>query len=59
MMKRFQVLLSDLSLRRYTLASNDVFDRNLSRKLIHISSGSLFMLTWPLFSSRPEAGHGN
>jgi len=37
------------------LASNDILERNLSRKLVHVSSGPLFMLTWPLFSSTPKA----
>jgi len=37
------------------LASREVLDRKLSRKLIHTSCGPFFMLTWPLFSSMPEA----
>ena len=39
------------------LASNDVLERKLSRKLVHVSSGPLFMLfSWPLFSSTPKVG---
>ena len=37
------------------LASNDVLERTLSRKVIHTTSGPFFMLTWPLFSASPEA----
>lgn len=37
------------------LASNDVLERKLSRKVIHTTSGPFFMLTWPLFSASPEA----
>lgn len=29
--------------------------QKLSRKLVHITTGPLFVLTWPLFSSAPEA----
>jgi hypothetical protein len=36
-------------------ASKDMLERKLSRKLIHTSCGPFFMLTWPLFSSMPEA----
>ena len=38
------------------LASKNVLERKLSRKLIHTSCGPFFMLTWPLFSSSPEVG---
>ena len=37
------------------LASKNMLERKLSRKLIHTSCGPFFMLTWPLFSSAPEA----
>lgn len=37
------------------LASKNLLERKLSRKLIHTSCGPFFMLTWPLFSSLPEA----
>lgn len=37
------------------LASKDMLERKLSRKLIHTSCGPFFMLIWPLFSSAPEA----
>ncbi|KAG9453558.1 hypothetical protein H6P81_006462 [Aristolochia fimbriata] len=33
------------------LANRRVFDQKLSRKLVHISVGLVFMLFWPLFSS--------
>eukprot|EP00878_Enallax_costatus_P014664 GHUV01015340.1.p1 GENE.GHUV01015340.1~~GHUV01015340.1.p1 ORF type:complete len:144 (+),score=7.79 GHUV01015340.1:390-821(+) len=31
------------------LASRGVLSQKLSRKLVHITSGPLFLLTWPLF----------
>ncbi len=37
------------------LASRDVLERKLSRKVIHTTSGPFFVLTWPLFSSSPHA----
>lgn len=33
------------------LAKREVFDKKVSRKLVHISIGLLFMLFWPLFSN--------
>eukprot|EP00249_Psilotum_nudum_P013958 c24596_g1_i4 orf=460-780(-) len=33
------------------LARRDVFQKEVNRKLVHISIGLLFMLCWPLFSS--------
>ena len=35
------------------LASKDVLERKLSRKVIHTTSGPFFMLTWPLFGAAP------
>lgn len=32
-----------------------VLEQKLSRKLVHITTGLVFMLTWPLFSEAPEA----
>lgn len=32
------------------LARNQVFDQKLSRKLVHITAGPLFVMTWALFS---------
>lgn len=37
------------------LAKRDVLEKKLSRKLVHILSGLVFMLFWPLFSSSPIA----
>ncbi|KAJ7294587.1 hypothetical protein O6H91_03G127100 [Diphasiastrum complanatum] len=37
------------------LARRDVFDKLLSRKLVHITIGLLFMLFWPLFSDAPRS----
>jgi dolichol kinase len=37
------------------LASKDVLERKLSRKVIHTTSGPFFMLTWPLFGSAPSS----
>ncbi|XP_002971473.2 probable phytol kinase 2, chloroplastic [Selaginella moellendorffii] len=37
------------------LAKRDVFDKKLSRKLVHICVGLIFMLFWPLFSDAPRA----
>mmetsp|Transcript_2143 Transcript_2143/g.6389 ORF Transcript_2143/g.6389 Transcript_2143/m.6389 type:complete len:231 (+) Transcript_2143:399-1091(+) len=37
------------------LARHEVLNQKLSRKLVHITTGPLFVLTWPLFSSAPEA----
>ncbi|CAI5994062.1 unnamed protein product [Closterium sp. NIES-65] len=33
------------------LARRDLIERKLSRKLVHITTGLLFMLFWPLFST--------
>ncbi|KAG0450258.1 hypothetical protein HPP92_026976 [Vanilla planifolia] len=33
------------------MARRDVFEQKLSRKLVHISVGLVFMLCWPLFST--------
>mmetsp|Transcript_41140 Transcript_41140/g.105180 ORF Transcript_41140/g.105180 Transcript_41140/m.105180 type:complete len:327 (+) Transcript_41140:138-1118(+) len=38
-----------------TLAANDVLERKISRKVVHITSGPLYVLTWPLFSGDPSA----
>ncbi|KAK9845538.1 hypothetical protein WJX84_000495 [Apatococcus fuscideae] len=37
------------------LAQKGILEQKLSRKLVHISSGPLFVLTWPLFSADPSA----
>lgn len=37
------------------LAKRDLLEKKLSRKLCHISSGLVFMLFWPFFSSGPLA----
>ncbi|KAL5710081.1 farnesol kinase [Ranunculus cassubicifolius] len=37
------------------VAKQGVFDQKLNRKFVHITIGLVFMLFWPLFSSRPEA----
>eukprot|EP00249_Psilotum_nudum_P013955 c24596_g1_i1 orf=660-1325(-) len=37
------------------LARRDVFQKEVNRKLVHISIGLLFMLCWPLFSYAPVA----
>ncbi|GLJ05200.1 hypothetical protein SUGI_0013500 [Cryptomeria japonica] len=37
------------------LTKSNILDQKLSRKLVHISSGLLFMLAWPLFSSSADA----
>ncbi|CAI5467910.1 unnamed protein product [Closterium sp. Yama58-4] len=37
------------------LARRNVLDQKLSRKIVHITTGLLFMLSWPLFSSNPAA----
>ncbi|KAJ7522228.1 hypothetical protein O6H91_18G002600 [Diphasiastrum complanatum] len=37
------------------LAKRDVFDKILSRKLVHITIGLIFMLFWPLFSDAPTS----
>lgn len=37
------------------LARHQVFDRKLSRKLVHITAGPLFVLTWSLFSWAHQA----
>ncbi|XP_043703908.1 probable phytol kinase 1, chloroplastic [Telopea speciosissima] len=37
------------------LTQRNIIQQNLSRKLVHILSGLLFMLSWPLFSTSPEA----
>ncbi len=38
-----------------TLAARGVFDQAVSRKLIHIGTGPIFVLCWPLFSPQPAA----
>ncbi|XP_050386620.1 phytol kinase 1, chloroplastic [Argentina anserina] len=37
------------------LTKRDLLQQSLSRKLVHISSGLLFMLSWPIFSTSTEA----
>ncbi|CAD7698879.1 unnamed protein product [Ostreobium quekettii] len=37
------------------LAVNGVLEQKLSRKLVHITTGPLFILTWPLFSDAAYA----
>ncbi|KAL3159181.1 hypothetical protein ABBQ32_011165 [Trebouxia sp. C0010 RCD-2024] len=37
------------------LATKGVLEQTLSRKLVHITSGPLFVLTWPLFSAGSNA----
>jgi hypothetical protein len=37
------------------LASTGAMDKKLSRKLVHMTAGPLFMASWVLFSERPEA----
>lgn len=37
------------------LAERRVFDQTLSRKLVHLSAGPLFVLSWVLFSPEPYA----
>ena len=37
------------------LASREVLERKLSRKVIHTTSGPFFMLTWPLFGGAPSS----
>ncbi|KAL3695353.1 hypothetical protein R1sor_009429 [Riccia sorocarpa] len=37
------------------LAKRDVFEKTLSRKLIHIAAGLVYLLFWPLFSMSPYA----
>ena len=32
------------------LASKEIFERNTSRKLVHITTGPLFLATWPLYA---------
>ncbi len=38
-----------------TLAARGVFAQAISRKLIHIGTGPIFVLCWPLFSPQPAA----
>ena len=38
-----------------TLAARGVFEQAISRKLIHIGTGPIFVLCWPLFSPQPAA----
>lgn len=38
-----------------TLADRGFLDRKLSRKLVHTTTGPLFLLTWPLFSDASYA----
>ncbi|XP_042511042.1 probable phytol kinase 1, chloroplastic isoform X2 [Macadamia integrifolia] len=37
------------------LTKRNIIQQSLSRKLVHILSGFLFMFSWPLFSTSPEA----
>jgi len=37
------------------LTAKGMLDQKLSRKLVHTTSGPLFVLTWPLFSAAPAA----
>ncbi|XP_021762335.1 phytol kinase 1, chloroplastic-like isoform X1 [Chenopodium quinoa] len=37
------------------LTHRNIISQNLSRKLVHIISGLLFVAAWPLFSASPEA----
>ena len=37
------------------LTTTEKLDQKLSRKLVHIGSGPLFALTWPLFTASPHA----
>ena len=37
------------------IASQGLLDQKLTRKIVHISSGLLFVLTWPLFSDHETA----
>jgi phytol kinase len=37
------------------LASNGTLDQKLSRKLVHMTAGPLFLVLWPLYSSNPNA----
>ena len=37
------------------LAVSGTLEQKLSRKLVHMASGPLFVLTWPLFSGTPDA----
>mmetsp|Transcript_9098 Transcript_9098/g.55419 ORF Transcript_9098/g.55419 Transcript_9098/m.55419 type:complete len:350 (-) Transcript_9098:709-1758(-) len=37
------------------LAEWDIFDSKTSRKLLHLSTGPLFVLCWPFYSSHPNA----
>lgn len=37
------------------LVSKGILEKKLSRKLVHMTSGPFLVLTWPLFSSAPEA----
>lgn len=38
-----------------TLAQRNILEQKLSRKIIHIGTGPLFVLSWLLFSDRPSA----
>lgn len=38
-----------------TLARRNLIQQNLSRKLVHILSGLLFTMSWPIFSTSTEA----
>mmetsp|Transcript_13690 Transcript_13690/g.38768 ORF Transcript_13690/g.38768 Transcript_13690/m.38768 type:complete len:322 (+) Transcript_13690:263-1228(+) len=37
------------------LAQRRVLEQKLSRKMVHMTAGPLFVLTWPLFSASPDA----
>ncbi|XP_050210146.1 probable phytol kinase 1, chloroplastic isoform X1 [Mercurialis annua] len=38
-----------------TLTQRNIIHQKLSRKLVHILSGVLFAISWPIFSNSPEA----
>lgn len=38
-----------------TLARRNLIDPKVSRKMVHCGSAPLFLMTWPFFSSTPEA----
>lgn len=37
------------------LAANGMLEQKLSRKIIHMGTGPLFVLCWPFFSPQPTA----
>lgn len=53
-------LVAGLAARAWTkifdlLVTNGVLEKKLSRKLVHITTGPIFLLTWPFFSVNPWA----